>query len=76
MRLLNARPILQEEATYEPAVVEYLPTRFQIGKHGEREPLEPRDFTFLPYTVSVEINTGSLDREVHRYNDRQFVWLP
>lgn len=76
LRLLKARPILQEDAIYEPAVVERLPTRFQIGKHGERDPVDPRDFTFLPYTVQVEIDAGAFNREVYRYTDRQFVWLP
>lgn len=76
LRLLNARPVFVEGASFEPAVVERLPIRFQIGKHGERDPVDPRDFTFLPYTVQVEIDAGSLDREVYRYADRQFVWLP
>ncbi|MFN4033502.1 MAG: CRISPR-associated protein Cas5 [Fimbriimonadales bacterium] len=76
LRLLNARPLLQEGATYEPAVVERLPTRFQIGNRGERDPVDTRDFTFLPYTVQVEVDAGALNREVYRYDDRLFVWLP
>ncbi len=76
LRLLNARPTLQENATYEPAVVERLPTQFRVGKHGERNPVDLRDFTFLPYTVQVEIDPELLNRAVYLYKDRQFVWLP
>ncbi|MEM2591945.1 MAG: CRISPR-associated protein Cas5 [Thermofilaceae archaeon] len=76
LRLLNARPILQEGATYEPTIVERLPTRFRVGRNGEREPIDPHEFTFLPYTVQVAMDASPLNRDVYRYDDRHFVWLP
>jgi len=74
LRLLNARPILQEGLMMEPAIVECLPTRFDIEPNGIRHPAKEQTFTFLPYTVQVELQTFS--RPVYRYGERCFVWLP
>ncbi|GBC92708.1 hypothetical protein HRbin15_01184 [bacterium HR15] len=74
LRLLNARPILQEGLVLEPATVERLPTRFEVDPNGVRHPADEQTFTFLPYNVHIEIET--LNRPVYRYDERCFVWLP
>ncbi len=73
LRMLNARPVLREGFTLEPAVVERLPTRFQIERDGTRQPLDEQTFTFLPYSLQVELQ--GLNRPVYQYRERHFVWL-
>ncbi|MEN3000722.1 MAG: CRISPR-associated protein Cas5 [Armatimonadota bacterium] len=74
LRMLNAQPVLREGMVLEPAVVERLPTRFQIEPNGVRQPLDVQPFTFLPYSVQVQLNAWN--RPVFQYGERQFVWLP
>lgn len=74
LRLLNARPILEEGTSFEPAVVERLPTRFRVELNGVRHPEDEQTFTCLPYTVRVELS--ELNRPIFLYDGRPFVWLP
>ncbi len=73
LRLLNARPVLQEGAVLEPAVVETLPTAFQVDAKGQRHPTNRRTFTFVPFSMQVELIQMSIS--VYQFENRQFVWL-
>lgn len=71
--MLNARPVLQEGIVLEPTVVETLPTSFHVDANGQRHPVSRRAFTFLPFSVRVEL--AQMSAPVYQLGDRQFVWL-
>jgi CRISPR-associated Cas5-like protein len=73
LRMLNARPLLQEGVILEPAVVERLPTTFDIDRTEQRHPQNPQTFTFLPFQVKVEL--AQLSLPVYDLDGRHFVWL-
>jgi CRISPR-associated protein Cas5t len=73
LRLLKARPILQEGMMLEPAVVERLPTAFELDRNEQRNPQHVQTFTFLPFQVRVELQ--QLDIPVYVLKERHFVWL-
>jgi CRISPR-associated protein Cas5t len=73
LRLLKARPILQEGMMLEPAVVERLPTAFELDRNEQRNPQHVQTFTFLPFQVRVELQ--QLDIPVYVLRGRHFVWL-
>jgi hypothetical protein len=73
LRLLKARPILQEGMMLEPAVVERLPTAFELDRNEQRNPQHVQTFTFLPFQVRVELQ--QLDIPVYVLKGRHFVWL-
>jgi len=73
LRLLNARPVLEEGAVLEPAIVERLPTAFTIDRTEQRHPDLPQTFTFLPFQVRVELT--QMQAPVYHLQGRHFVWL-
>jgi CRISPR-associated protein Cas5t len=74
LRLLKARPLLQEGVVLEPAVVERLPTAFDIDDRTElRHPQNPQTFTLLPSQVRIELEEMRIP--VYRLDERHFVWL-
>ncbi len=73
LRMLKARPVLEEGTILEPATVEHLPTHFEIGRNNTRQPSNRQVFTFLPFQTKIEVE--QISQEVYQYCDRNFVWV-